>query len=125
MIPIAFDGANCTFAEDQDEYLSLPAHRSQGDEGVVTTCWRLTWGERLLVLFRGRLWLQQMTFQSQLQPQLPAMERPELEVSCQRCRDTGLVDCQGCDGERPSSCARCNGVGVIDCPSCVSGRDVR
>lgn len=118
MKPTAFEGSNCQFAEEQDEYLTLPAHRSKAAEGVVTTCWMLTWRERLRALIRGRIWLQQMTFHGRLQPQLPAMERPELEVSCQRCRDTGLVDCQGCDGKKPSACACCRGAGVIECRSC-------
>lgn len=116
MKPTAFEGSNCTFAEDQEDYLALPAHRSE--EGVVTTCWFLTWRERLRVLMRGRIWFQQMTFGGQLQPQLPAVERPALELSCRRCRDTGLVDCQGCDGKEWSSCARCHGAGVIGCPQC-------
>ncbi|HKQ24130.1 MAG TPA: hypothetical protein VJT81_06775 [Burkholderiales bacterium] len=74
MTPIEFDGFNVTLAKDQPEYLPLPAHR--GEDGIVTTCWQLSIRERFKVLFAGRLWLQQMTFDQPLQPQRPSVERP-------------------------------------------------
>ena len=78
MIPIEFQGANCTYAKDQPQYLPLPAHKSPVN-GRVTSCWALTWRERLRVLFTGRIWLQQLTFGDPLQPQRPSVERPTLE----------------------------------------------
>lgn len=74
MIPTEFEGFNVTFAKDQPEYLPLPAHRS--DDGVVTTCWKLTLLERLKVLVYGRLWLQQMSFNQALQPQRASVDKP-------------------------------------------------
>lgn len=38
---IKFDGCNITFAEDQPEYLPLPAHKTA--DGKVTSCWGLSW----------------------------------------------------------------------------------
>lgn len=55
-----------TFAKDQPEYIPLPSHRQPG--GTVTTRWRLSWKERLLVVFGGSIWLQVLTFNEPLQP---------------------------------------------------------
>lgn len=79
MKPVAFHGHNTVWAKDQKPYLPLPAHN--GIDGRVTTCWRLTAWERVKVLFSGRLWLQQLTFGSPLQPQKPSVERPTLHES--------------------------------------------
>jgi hypothetical protein len=69
MKPIYFKEHNVVFAKDQKEYLPLPAHKD--DDGVVTSCWRFSFLERLKVLFVGRVYLSQMTFNQPLQPQLP------------------------------------------------------
>lgn len=73
MKPIAFPQQNTVFAKDQPEYLPLPAHVAHP---VTTTCWHLSWRERMTVLVRGRLWLQQMNFSQPLQPQRPDVECP-------------------------------------------------
>lgn len=73
MTPINFPEQNTTYAKDQPEYLPLPALT---DGTTCITCWRLTWRERLRVLFSGRLWLSQLHFGSPLQPQRPSVERP-------------------------------------------------
>ena len=71
MEPERFKSSNVVFAETQPEYRPLPAHRDAS--GVVTTCWKLTWPERIRVLLKGRLWLQQWTFnRALLQPILPS-----------------------------------------------------
>lgn len=75
MKPIKFDGCNVVYAKDQPEYLPLPAHN---DGITVTTCWNLTWRDRLKMLFIGRMWLQQMNFGAALQPQRPSADRPHL-----------------------------------------------
>lgn len=54
------------FAKDQPEYIPLPAWR--GEDGRVVTRWRLTWKERLRILFFGNLWLTVLTFNHPLQP---------------------------------------------------------
>ena len=74
MRPVDFPQRTVTYAKDQPEYLPLPAHRD--DEGIVTTVWALTWGERLKVLLRGRLYLRQMTFNQPMQPQSPSIDNP-------------------------------------------------
>lgn len=74
MKPVTFRGCNVTFAEDQPEYLPLPALRAP--DGRVVTCWGLTWRERLSVLLRGRLYIMVLTFNQPLQPILPAVVPP-------------------------------------------------
>lgn len=54
MKPIDFPESNTIFAKNQPEYLQLPAHRTS--DGVVTTCYILTWKERFAMLFGGKLW---------------------------------------------------------------------
>jgi len=76
MKPIEFKGCNVVFAKDQPEYLPLPAHKSQDPEGIVTTCWKLTWRERFLILITGQFFFQQMTFNNSLQPQKPSVRSP-------------------------------------------------
>lgn len=66
MKAVEFNGHNVVYAKDQPEYLPLPAHRSK--EGEVTTCWELSFLERLKVLWTGRVYLTQLTFNEPLQP---------------------------------------------------------
>jgi len=49
MKPIKFKHSNVVFAENQDEYNSLPALRLNGAEGHVITCHKLTLLERIRV----------------------------------------------------------------------------
>lgn len=74
MKPIDFDHSNVTFAKDQPEYQPLPAFRA--DDGTVISCWKLTFRERLKMLFTGRLWISNLTFNNPLQPQLPMINSP-------------------------------------------------
>lgn len=74
MQPVKFKGYNVIFAEDQPEYQPLPAHKSYS--GAVTSCWALTWRERLRLLFTGRLYLSVLAFGGPLQPQLPSVHNP-------------------------------------------------
>jgi len=68
MRPIKFNESNVIFAEGQPQYKSLPACKSF--DGVVTTCWKLTFLERFKILFTGKLWLRVLTFNEPLQPLL-------------------------------------------------------
>lgn len=80
MKPIEFEQANITFAEDQPEYQPLPAYiETASNDGLVVSCWSLSFYERLKVLFGGKIWLMQYTFFKPLQPQLPTVDSPFLE----------------------------------------------
>ncbi len=78
MKPVSFKGNNIIFAEDQPEYLPLPACRS--DQGEVLTCWKLSYWERIKVLFTGRVWCTQLTFNRPLQPQMLQVLTPVIEI---------------------------------------------
>ena len=72
MNPIEFEGHNTVYAKDQPEYLPLPVFKSK--TGEVTSCWRLTWVERLQVLFFGRVYITILTFNKPLQPLRPSVD---------------------------------------------------
>ena len=74
MKPIEFPEQNCVYAKDQPEYLPLPVHKTE--DGMVVSCWALTWRERVKMLFTGRMWWSVLTFNHPLQPQLPSVDRP-------------------------------------------------
>ncbi len=75
MTPVRFKGHTCVFAEHQPEYLPLPVHVAP--DGCVTSCWQLTWCERVRVLCTGLVWLSGLTFNQPMQLLLPSTERPE------------------------------------------------
>lgn len=73
MKPVEFPEQTIVWAKNQPPYLPLPAY-TNADETI--TCWSLTWRERLVVLWSGRLWLRQMNFSQALQPQKLSVESP-------------------------------------------------
>lgn len=73
MTPTTFPEVNVVLAEEQPEYLPLPAFQ---DAEQTISLWRLTWRERLTVALTGRLWLRQLNFDLPLQPLLPQVECP-------------------------------------------------
>ena len=77
MKPVEFPEQNAVLAKDQPEYLPLPVCR-HGDRTI--SCWKLTFGERLKLLFTGRLWLLVLNFGGPLQPQLPMVESPFVQL---------------------------------------------
>jgi hypothetical protein len=76
MKAIEFPEVTCVFAKDQPEYLPLPVHLDKENCGMVTSCYELTLKERLKILFGANVWLQIMTFNKPLQPQLITVEKP-------------------------------------------------
>ncbi|HOT89476.1 MAG TPA: hypothetical protein PLC59_00055 [Bacteroidales bacterium] len=67
MKAIEFPEANAIFAKNQSSYMQLPAYKSP--DGIVTSCYKLTWKERLQILFGANIWVSLMTFNKPLQPQ--------------------------------------------------------
>lgn len=74
MKPVTFKEQNCVFAEDQPEYLPLPCHKTV--DGEVVSCWKLTFRERVKLMFTGRMWWSVLTFGHPLQPQCPHVDYP-------------------------------------------------
>lgn len=77
MFPVSFPEQTTVVAKDQPEYKPLPAHISSS--GALTCCWRLSFRERLWVLFTGHVWQIVLTFHSPLQPQILIVSKPEME----------------------------------------------
>lgn len=78
MKPIKFKEQNCTFAENQPEYLPLPALKVGNKEGQVISCWKLSFMERLRLLITGRLWVCLMSFNKPLAPSYFTTKKSEL-----------------------------------------------
>jgi hypothetical protein len=78
MTPKKFPEANVTFATDQPEYIPLPAFVNESHEGEVISCWSLSFKERLRILFKGEVWISQMTFNKPLTPILPTTKKDDL-----------------------------------------------
>ena len=76
MKPIKFPEQNCTFAENQPEYLPLPVFKDEN--GVVISCWKLSFNERIRVLFYGRLWQSMLSFNKPLTPSFLAVKKSDL-----------------------------------------------
>ena len=75
---VDFDEVTMVIAKDQQEYRPMPANGPHGKEGQITCCWRLSWRDRLKVLWTGQLWHQVWTFYQPLQPQLLLVDKPEM-----------------------------------------------
>lgn len=73
MKPVAFDGMSSVMGVGQPEYDPLPAYRGEKE---TLSCWRLTWRERLTVLFRGNVWVWQMDFGRPTNPLSLQVESP-------------------------------------------------
>jgi hypothetical protein len=68
MEPIQFPQFNDTLAEDQPQYKPLPVYRMKGTDGIVISCWKMSWRERFRALWFGRIYVCSMTFNKPLQP---------------------------------------------------------
>jgi hypothetical protein len=77
MKSIKFRESNVVIAKYQPEYLPLPAwYDKSSPRGEVISCWKLSFIERLRILFTGKLWFRVLTFHHPLQPQRPSVEYP-------------------------------------------------
>jgi hypothetical protein len=71
VLPSSPDIPEIVLAKDQPQYHPLPVAHVEYSDGVrsMISCYRLTWQERLHILFSGKVWWEQMTFGHPLQPQ--------------------------------------------------------
>lgn len=67
--PITFPEQTCVYAENQPEYIPLPVYRSPSGECI--SCWHIPLWERIKLIFTGKMWISQLTFNQPLQPILP------------------------------------------------------
>ena len=75
MKPIEFKHHNVIYAKDQKEYRNLPALKLDSPQGEVISCWKLSFFERLKVLFTGKVWNSQFTFNKALAPTALSVNR--------------------------------------------------
>ena len=66
MKPVKFPEYNAILAKDQPPYLPLPAFVNKEE---TISLWKMTWLERIRVLFSGKVWVRQLNFGQPLQPQ--------------------------------------------------------
>ena len=76
MKPTKFKEQNCTYAQNQDEYGNLPAFKD--DNSVIVSCWKLSFKERLRILFTGRIWLALWSFDKPLTPSYMTTKKSDL-----------------------------------------------
>lgn len=57
-----------TFAKDQPQYSPLPARAVGDSQRTIITSWKLSWKEKLQLLWTGRVYLTILTFGKPLQP---------------------------------------------------------
>lgn len=77
---IEFPEQTVVIAKNQPEYRPLPAHRFGDAQGRIACCWRLSFLERVRVLFTGIIWHEILTFNQPLQPQLLSIEKPPMSA---------------------------------------------
>ena len=79
MRPVSFPQKNIVFAEDQPEYIPLPAFIDRTrNETPVTSCWQLTWSEIWQLIWTRRLYVSIYTFKSPLQPHYLTVDPDEV-----------------------------------------------
>jgi len=76
MKPIMFKESNVIFAKDQKPYMPLPAYQDDVQGGRIFHCWSMSWGERLKIVFTGKLWINVLTFKQKPQPIKPMVDSP-------------------------------------------------
>lgn len=76
MMPKCFDEQNVIFAEDQPEYLPLPALKQEN--GDVITCWHLSDEEIEKIKETKQIFLCVKTFNQPLQPLFLTVEKSEV-----------------------------------------------
>ena len=81
MKAIKFKHSNVTYAKDQKACNQLPALALGDPAGHVVTCWKMGWLERLKVIFTGKVWLDTMTFNQNLQPLNMSVHRDDVYKS--------------------------------------------
>ena len=74
-----FEDLEVVYGKDQPEYLDLPGLPISGPEGQVISHYKLSFQERLKVLFHGDIWLSLYTFGSRIQPQLLSTDPPDVK----------------------------------------------
>ena len=79
-------------AKDQPQYLPLPSIVIDTEEGTVLTRWRLSFWERLIILWHGDLYHSQLAFHRPLQPIRMEVRPPDIGPFQERAAGGDLKD---------------------------------
>jgi len=80
MEPINFKQVNVVYGKNQPEYRELPAFKNK--DGLVVSCWQLSFKERLKILFGGKIWLSLSTFNRPLTPSFLTTNKADVIRGC-------------------------------------------
>ena len=78
MKAVEFKHQNIVFAKDQPQYQPLPALRFDTKDGDVVSCWKLSFRERIILLFTGKVWMNLLMFGKPLTPSFLTVNRKEV-----------------------------------------------
>lgn len=78
MNPVEFKEQNVVYGTEEPEYLPLPALKFPSPKGEVISCWRLTFLERIKILFTGRIWQSLYSFNQPLTPSRLSVNKNEM-----------------------------------------------
>lgn len=85
MKPVKFKEHNFVYAENQPEYTPLPVFkndmRNPDSRGEVISCWKLSFWERVRVLFSGKIWISELMFGKRLTPILPTTKKSDVLIT--------------------------------------------
>lgn len=103
---IDFPEAHIVIAENQPEYLPMPAYIY--DDRVITCCWKLSLRERLVILLTGKIWHSVWAFRKALQPQRldafkPSMPMDEVRLKQRSDRQTLVLRNKQSEHQRTDS----------------------
>lgn len=81
MKPVEFPEVNLRLGENQPEFETLPVHLNMNKlSQPCIYCFKLTFRERLKLLFTGKLWFEQLTFNSRFQPVGPSVNKSDMDI---------------------------------------------
>lgn len=78
MKPTPFKEQNTVFAKDQPQYKQLPVHVKKTPTGEVVSVWKLSFRERIILLFTGRVYQVQCMFGKPLTPSYLTTKKKEV-----------------------------------------------
>lgn len=74
-----FEHLEVVFAKNQPEYIPLPALPVDDSQRIITR-WKLTWKERVAILFGRHIFLWVSTFGNKLQPVMLTCDKPAVSA---------------------------------------------
>jgi hypothetical protein len=80
MKPTYFPEHNKVYARNQPPYKPLPVFENKSDLGECISCWKLSFRERLRILFTGMIWQSLLSFNKPLTPSFLTTKKSDVLV---------------------------------------------